>query len=258
MNNRIVSIIFMVVSMVIMIIVLHVYPDPVREPMDDNLYYEYNIVERIRPDDYNHAKGLLESAAARLDAANRLTDVLAELGYTGDHPAAALAEAEVINATENVNYYTYYVEELKWEMYSKNYYNATYIWRYMKSLGWNDYVCAGIMGNMMAECGGQTLNINPTRQTDIYYGICQWNPGYTAVQGKDLAFQCEFLAGNIGETMDRWGFLYASGFNYEDFLNLQDAEAAALAFAQCYERCASSTYNVRQRNAITAYNYFVN
>ena len=68
MNNRIVSIIFMVVSMVIMIIVLHVYPDPVREPMDDNLYYEYNIVERIRPDDYNHAKGLLESAVARLDA----------------------------------------------------------------------------------------------------------------------------------------------------------------------------------------------
>ena len=114
MKNRIISIIFMVVSMVIMVIVLHVYPNPVREPVEDNLYYEYNIVERVLPNDYNHAK----SAAARLDAANRLTDVLAELGYTGDHPAAALAEAEVINAIENVNYYTYYVEELKWAMYS--------------------------------------------------------------------------------------------------------------------------------------------
>ena len=33
------------------------------------------------------------------------------------------------------------------------------IWHYLKKLGYNDYVCAGIMGNIMAECGGQTLNI---------------------------------------------------------------------------------------------------
>ena len=36
---------------------------------------------------------------------------------------------------------------------------ATYIWRYMKDLGWSDAVCAGIMGNMMAEVGGHTLLI---------------------------------------------------------------------------------------------------
>ena len=41
----------------------------------------------------------------------------------------------------------------------------------MKELGWNDYVCAGIVGNLMAEVGGQTLNIDP-QLGNSYYGIC--------------------------------------------------------------------------------------
>ena len=36
---------------------------------------------------------------------------------------------------------------------------ATEIWLYLKKQGYNDYVCAGILGNIMAEVGGQTLNI---------------------------------------------------------------------------------------------------
>ena len=42
-----------------------------------------------------------------------------------------------------------------------------------------------------------------------------------------------------------------------DFLNMTSITDAALAFAKCYERCASGSYTVRQNNAITAYNYFV-
>ena len=256
-TNRIISTIFIIMSLIIMVIVIHVYPEEQQVPVEENLYYEYNIVERVLPNDYNSACSLLESAESRLDAANRLADVLAELGYIGDHPAAALAQAEIINATENVNYYAYHKEELKWKMYSSDYFNATYVWRALKNQGWNDYVCAGIMGNIMAECGGQTLNINPYRQTDIYYGICQWNPGYTAVQGKNLDFQCQFLIDTLEKTMNKWGYLYSSDMNFENFLNLQDVEEVAKCFAQCYERCASYTYGVRQKNAIKAYNYFV-
>ena len=131
-TNRIISTIFMIVSLIIMIIIIHVYPKEDRIPMEENLYYEYNIVERILPNDYNHACSLLESAENHLDAANRLADVLAELGYIGEHPAAALAQAEIINATENVNYYAYHKKELKWKMYSSDYFNATYVWRTLK------------------------------------------------------------------------------------------------------------------------------
>ena len=192
-TNRIISTIFIIMSLIIMVIVIHIYPEEQQVPMEENLYYEYNIVERILPNDYNSACSLLESAESRLDAA--------------------------ITATENVNYYAYHEEELKWKMYSSDYFNATYVWRALKNQGWNDYVCAGIMGNIMAECGDQTLNINPYSQTDIYYGICQWNPGYTDVQGKDLDFQCQFLIDTLEKTMNRWGFLYSSDMNFENFLN---------------------------------------
>ena len=45
-------------------------------------------------------------------------------------------------------------ENAKWEKKAAEYPVATQIWRYMKAQGWNDYVCAGIMGNIMAEVGG--------------------------------------------------------------------------------------------------------
>ena len=66
----------------------------------------------------------------------------------------------------------------------------------MKNLGWNDYVCAGIMGNLMAETGGQTLDLDPKAYSSNknYYGICQWSKKYYAeVHKKDLEFQCDFL-----------------------------------------------------------------
>ena len=42
---------------------------------------------------------------------------------------------------------------------SGKYSQATQVWNGLKALGLNDYVCAGIMGNIMAEVGGQTLDI---------------------------------------------------------------------------------------------------
>lgn len=135
---------------------------------------------------------------------------------------------------------------------------ATYIWNYMKSLGWNDYICAGIMGNLMAEVGGQTLNIRYTATSSGYYGMCQWNQAYSKVWGADLTGQCDFLRDTIKYEFDTYGFKYQKGFNFNSFLSMTDARQAALAFAKCYERCGSGSYQVRQNNAIKAYNYFVN
>ena len=148
-------------------------------------------------------------------------------------------------------------EEAKWAAKTAEYPVATQIWRYMKAQGWNDYVCAGIMGNLMAEVGGQTLDIRYTLSSSGYYGMCQWSRGYSQVWGAGLETQCDFLRDTIKYEFDTYGFKYQKGFNFNSFLNMTDAQQAALAFAKSYERCGSGSYGVRQKNALKAYNYFV-
>lgn len=152
--------------------------------------------------------------------------------------------------------------EAMWSEKSGEYPVATQVWRYMKEeLGWNDYVCAGVMGNMMAEVGGQTLNLQPYlygHSGANYYGLCQWSSRYyPSIQGADVDAQLDFLASTVKKELDTYGYLFRSSLNYEAFCNLTDAEDAAMAFAKAYERCGSGSYGVRQRNAINAYNYFV-
>lgn len=149
-------------------------------------------------------------------------------------------------------------EEAKWASRVSEYPAATTIWRACKAQGWNDYVCAGIMGNLMAEVGGQTLNIKWNTTGNGYYGMCQWNKAYSAVWGKDLEGQIDFLINTIKYEFDTYGSKYAKGFNFNSFLNLQDCRAAAEAFRACYERSSTASREVRKNNATKAYNYFVN
>ena len=152
--------------------------------------------------------------------------------------------------------------EAMWSEKSGEYPVATQVWRYMKEeLGWNDYVCAGVMGNMMAEVGGQTLNLQPYlygHSGANYYGLCQWSSRYyPSIQGADVDAQLDFLASTVKKELDTYGYLFRNGLDYEAFCNLTDAEDAAMAFAKAYERCGSGSYGVRKTNALKAYNYFV-
>lgn len=150
------------------------------------------------------------------------------------------------------------IENQKWVQKEQEYPAATYVWKYLKAQGYNDYICAGIMGNLMAEVGGQTLNLNWSASGNGYYGMCQWNKAYSQIWGANLEDQCNFLINTIKYEFDTFGFNYYKGFNYDAFLNMTDCKEAALAFAKCYERCGSGSYNVRKENAMKAYNYFTN
>ena len=140
---------------------------------------------------------------------------------------------------------------------------AREVWNYMKNtLGWNDAVCAGVMGNLMVETGGYTLNLKPLRynNTGNYYGICQWSLRYyPEAAGMSLTQQLNLLKNTVQKEINTFGKCYYSGFNYSKFIALNNAQDAALAFAKCYERCSQSSYNYskRQQCAIVAYNYFV-
>lgn len=144
--------------------------------------------------------------------------------------------------------------------YQKNEYKyATIVWEYLKSVGYSDAVCAGIIGNFMTETGGHTLALNPTLYSNggRYYGIAQWSlKYYPDVDGASLNQQLAFLSGNIEKEFDMFGYKYKKGFTYSDFLNLDSPRAAALAFAKVYERCGSGSYSKRQAGAELAYDYF--
>ena len=147
-----------------------------------------------------------------------------------------------------------------WAEKAKKYPEATQIWLYMKDLGWSDAVCAGIMGNLMAEVGGQTLDLSRWRQysNGSYYGVCQWSRKYyPGVIGRNIAGQCDFLRDTIKKEIDTYGRNYAQGMNFNKFLQLTNPRDVALCFAKSYERCASAYYSVRQSNAEKAYAYFV-
>lgn len=144
-----------------------------------------------------------------------------------------------------------------WAKKEKEYPSATFVWNYLKEQGLNDYVCAGIMGNLMAETGGQTLAIQPILWSNGYYGICMWSLYYCPnVSGMTLEQQCKYLCDSMIKEINTYGFCYYSGFNYNSFINMKNARDAAVAFASTYERCGSGSYYVRQNNADKAYKYF--
>ena len=133
-----------------------------------------------------------------------------------------------------------------------DYAEARYVWNYLKGLGLNDYVCAGIIGNIMAEIGGQTLDFSKWSKynTSTYYGICQWAGSRRARllndYGTSLEAQCKFLGVELFEVIPQDSTFYT----------MQNEKDTALYFAKKYERCSSKYYAIRQTNATKALNYF--
>jgi uncharacterized protein YceK len=144
----------------------------------------------------------------------------------------------------------------KWE---EEYYYATNVWKYLRQRGFSQEVTCGIIGNMMIETSGGTLDLKPYiySPSGNYYGLCQWSQKYYPGT-KDLPFehQLDYLLGSMPWEFNTFGKNYKAGFKYEDFLKMTDPAEAALAFAKSYERCGPASYEMRQEAAIKAYKYF--
>jgi hypothetical protein len=113
---------------------------------------------------------------------------------------------------------------------------------------------------MMIECGGHTLELEPNIYSPgkAFYGICQWSARYyPEIIGTDFETQLAFLVETMPTEFDGFSYCFKKGFSYDEFLAMEDPAEAALAFAKVYERCGSGSYELRQRAAKTAYNYFV-
>lgn len=205
-------------------------------------------------DDLDTLIELIEEQISNMEAAHQMAEAARQLGYSENHEVIKLAREEYIKADnvrqEYQNVYDNLVEH--WHQKEEEYPVATYIWSYLKDLGYTDQVCAGILGNIMTEVGGNMLDIQWWLISNTYYGMCQWSKTYyPEVVGASLEEQCDFLRDTIENELDTFG----SG--YSTFLESSDVTDAALTFAKGYERCGVGTYRLRQENAIAAYNYFI-
>ena len=144
----------------------------------------------------------------------------------------------------------------------EEYPEATFVWQSLLNDGFSPEAAAGILGNMMTECGGRSgklLGLKPEAYNPYEHGggLCGWlYQYYPTAQGATLEQQYELLMNTIQRQFSRHGNLYKKGFTYEDFITMTDPEQAALAFAKIYERCASYTYSRRMERANIAYLYY--
>ena len=143
---------------------------------------------------------------------------------------------------------------------------AQLIWDTMISWGWTAETCAGIIGNMMAEIGGGTLNLsNWNSNGGCGYGLIQWTSNrrsilksrygsYPTIE-QQLIFMRDELFG-INNTRQQ-----VSSSVLDKIMNAngnETPESIAFCFASNYERCASRYRAKRQGYARIAYEYFMN
>ena len=238
------------------------------EPEVVVIVLESVVVERVEPTTYDEANASLEKAIARQELTNTVYQGLITLGYADDHPAVVMAKTDIENADADVVYYQeqfeIWEEKHKWEVRASEYPVATQVWLYMKNeLGYNDIVCAGIMGNMMAECGGcWTSDLDwEAGKSGGPYGMIQWLGGR-----KQQLFS---MYGNTPSIEDQLNFMHdelygTDGVTWQvtqsqldKIMGAETPEECAYAFACYFERCGEGHRAPRRGYARRAYEYFV-
>lgn len=237
------------------------------EPEEEIIILENVEVERVEPTTLDEANTALEDAIFRRDTTKSVYEGLLLLGYDTEHPAVVMAKTDFENAEADVEYYTEQQlirqEEENWRVRAEEYPVATQAWLYMKNeLGFSDIVCTGIMGNMMAECGGcWTSDLDWDVSSSSGYGMIQWLGGRKhqlfSIYGNNpsvenqLDFVKDELYGTNGVTKQ------VTDSQLDKIINAETPEDCAYAFACYYERCGEGHRWVRRDYARRAYEYFV-
>ena len=224
--------------------------EPTEEPLIDTPIL-YSEVGYICPVTIEEAIGQQESLINYIE-----TIKIAISSELYSDTAVVSMEEEAIRLNEVLG--TYQIDIDRFNKWLSEYPEATEVWFYLRKQGFNEAVTAGIIGNMMIETSGGTLNLKPEIYGVGHYGLCQWSLYYRPnVAGMSLQEQMDYLMSDIEYEFNTFGFCYKSNFNYEKFLQMTDTREAAIAFAKSYERPGAGTYNMRANSAEVAYNYFV-
>lgn len=190
--------------------------------------------------DYDELIALSGEAQNMMQAAHQMAEAARALGYPETHDVICLAGKEWTEWNAAKEQYDRRIRFINNAM--DEYPVATIVWLELKQNGFTDEAAAGILGNMMVECGGQTLALNHRAYNSKgYYGLCQWSRKYyPQMYLAPLEEQVAFLLSSV---MD----------GYKD---MTDTKEAAIRFAMEYERCSSKSYQKRAKLAQKAFDYF--
>ena len=197
-------------------------------------------------------------------------EVIAGLWGNGEHRRISLEEAGY-NADEIQNYINSITPVLNGEdsiptiaLPECEYPEATYIWNVMRSWGWSPETCAGIIGNMMAEVGGGTLDLSNWHSNGSSgYGLIQWlNARRRLIKSRygeypTIDDQLEYMRDEMmGTNNTPWQF--SNTEQYNKVMYGETPEECAYAFACYFERCGEEYRWIRRSYARIAYEYFMN
>lgn len=139
---------------------------------------------------------------------------------------------------------------------------AKQTWDTLISWGWSAETAAGIIGNMMAEVGGGTLDLSRwNSDKGCGYGLCQWTSGrasgikYKYGAYPNIEQQLQYMKDELlGENGVR---AQVTETERTQILEGQSPEQVAYAFASYFERCGVRYRARRQDYARIAYDYFM-
>jgi hypothetical protein len=240
--------------------------EPVEEEKEQVIILNTVKVERVEPTTYDEANTCYQNVIAIQETAKSVLKGLMTLGYGEDHPAVTMMKTHIEDLNKDIQYYQEFqkkFEEIhKWEVRASEYPVATQVWQYMKNeFKWSDTVCAGIIGNMMAECGGcWTSDLHWQSNSSHGLGMIQWiggrrnsiikKYGNNPTVEEQLLFMRDELYGTNGVRRQ------VSEEQFNMIMNAQTPEECAFAFATYYERCAEQYRAPRRGYAKRAYDYF--
>lgn len=229
---------------------------PIPHPIIIEIEIEKELEQSFYPQEFANTRNdnlkHLMACKDRLAAAESMRQGALDLGYAETHPVVELANKEIEQIKQDIEFY-----EECWNQCAIEHPVASEVWRFfIEECGYPEPVVAGLLGNMMVECGGYTLDLqwwiyNSTK----HYGLVQWSPKYYPhMQGATLRTQLEYLKESIPEVFNGWSGK-REGCLFNDFLSMTDSKEAAYIFAVVYERPGSIGEN-RSDLSITALNYF--
>ena len=141
----------------------------------------------------------------------------------------------------------------------EEYFYAKRVFKYFTKRGFTKEATAGIIGNMMIETSGGSLELKPKiySRSGNYYGLCQWSKKYyPEAHGLSFKQQLNYLYETMPWEFKTFGWLYKDNFSLKDFRKMTNVKEAAIAFTKVYERCSPASHKQRQQAALKAYNYF--
>lgn len=185
-------------------------------------------------------------AQANKTLAHEIAEMMRNEGHPEDHPVIVACQEWWQEEDAKLEVPTEFTTKEQRSRYPV----ASLVWELLRQSGLSEPVAAGILGNMMAECGGQSLDLQPYIYASGFYGLCMWSLTYfPQIDGQDVHGQIAVLLDTMPTNMEQ------AGYKYDSFLALTDARTAARWFSYGYERPAVWAEQ-RADNAEAALAYF--